>query len=358
MIELLVMALCLSVNAILSGIEMAFVSATKPRLRDLARTGNRDAARLLKLRSNPERTLSVLQVGITLVGVVAAAIGGAGAEEAMSPILEAKLGVSENAAEALAILAVALPYTYLSVVIGELVPKTLALRNPTLIALKGTRWLILLDRVFSPIVSLLEWSTKRVLSVFRSNIKPESMSSGEDSLNLEDLTQEHRQYLFNLFDIRKKMIRDIMLPWQQVITVDVSQPMPAVAEIVFTSGHTRVPVLRSGVVVGILNTKEFTALHSSGSTEWESIIRPMVQVQGTDSLIRALKLMQEKRSHLSIVFLGSKRIGMVTMEDIFEEIIGEIYDEDDDGRLKRILQSRKSRLANWIPPGKFPETRQ
>ncbi len=353
------MAICLLINGFLSGLEMAFVAVGRPRLRELARTGNRDAQKILALRDNPERTLSVLQVGITLVGVLAAAVGGAGAEEAFSPILESRFALSENTAEIISILFIVLPYTYLSVVIGELVPKSLALRNPLSIILRGARWLILFDRAVSPVVSVLEWSTKRILSLFQKRTGHDVGTTPQEALILEveGLSQDHKQYVMNLLAVRRKSVNDILLPWPQVVAVDLSQSVSEVADVIYSSGHTRLPVTSVGTVVGILHTKEFMALRSAGAEEWESIVRPIVQVQESDLLISALKVMQEKRSHLSIVFLGKTHTGIVTMEDIFEEIIGEIYDEDDDGRLKRILSARKDRLREWVKQGDAVQNR-
>ena len=168
-------------------------------------------------------------------------------------------------------------------------------------------------------------------------------------IDLETLSQEHRQYMLNLFDIRRKTIRDVMVPWEQVVSVSLSNSENQVATIIHTSGHTRLPVIGNGRVIGILHTKEFMALHTTGAKDWERIIRPTIQLRETDSLIQGLKLMQERHSHLSIVFASTVPIGIVTMEDIFEEIIGDIFDEDDDGRLKRILTtSRRDRLAQWV----------
>lgn len=358
MIALVVMAVCLALNALFSGIEMAFVSVGKPHLRNLAKKGNREAIRVLSLRDNPERTLSVLQVGITLVGVFAAAIGGAGAEESMSPWLESHLGLSEATAEALTILAVTIPYSFLTVVVGELVPKSIALRNPTRVILRVSRWLRIMDRTLSPIVTMLEVSTKLALRLLPLRARQESVVQVEEPLDLETLTQEHRQYVLNLFDIRRKTVWDVLIPWHQVVTADVALPASEVAALIHDCGHTRLPVVSEGRIVGMLNTKEFLVLRALGTEDWESIVRPIVKLRESDGLIRALRMMQEKRSHLSVVFAGSVPVGIVTMEDIFEEVIGDIYDEDDDGRLRRILVARRrDRFPQWARKEPAPSVR-
>jgi putative hemolysin len=118
-----------------------------------------------------------------------------------------------------------------------------------------------------------------------------------------------------------------------------SQSIGEVEAISLRSGHTRLPVIADGQVFGIINTKELLALVKSGSDRWTQIVRPMSRVQEYETLLKALRQMQEKRSHLSAVFAGTSLVGIVTMEDILEEVIGEIYDEDDDGALKRILSA-------------------
>lgn len=337
--EILVISVCLLFNALLSGIEMAFVTVPKPKLRELAHAGNVSARNLLLLRENPERTLSVIQIGITLVGAIAAAVGGAGAEESISPILQAHFHINQSRAEFLSIIIVVLPLTYLSVVLGELVPKTLALRKPVTISLKAAGWLALTDKLLSPVVSILEGSTKIFLKVFFRRSKSEITWYAGDTVELDQLSQQARQYVVNVVNIEKKKVRDVLLPWEQVIAARYGDSFEAVEAVIAASGHTRVPVLHGDKATGIINTKEFTALKVAGKTNWESIVRPAVQVQGQDSLLKALRLMQEKRSHLSIVYDQTRRVGIVTMEDVIEEIIGDVFDEDDDGALKKILST-------------------
>jgi putative hemolysin len=143
----------------------------------------------------------------------------------------------------------------------------------------------------------------------------------------------------NLVSIEKKRVRDVMLPWAQVDHIYFSQTIQEIEAVALRSGHTRLPVIAEGQVFGIINTKELLALVKSGADKWVQIVRPVSRVQEFDTLLKALRQMQEKRSHLSTVFAGTSLVGIVTMEDILEEVIGEIYDEDDDGALRRILSS-------------------
>jgi putative hemolysin len=347
--EWLIIAVCLGLNALLAAAEIAFVSITRAQVRELLKTGKRSAKVLFELRENPERTLSVLQVGISLVGALAAAVGGAEANLAFAPYLQNKLHVSAATSRFLAIAGVVIPYTFTNVIFAELVPKTLALRNPSFFALMSARTLDTLDTVFLPIVDFLEWATKRILTIFFPKSRSANFTAATDTVELDTLSSQARQYILNLVGLEKKRVRDVMLPWNQVDHVFFAQPIQEVEAVALRSGHTRLPVLADGQVFGIVNTKELLALVKSGGDKWVQIVRPMSRVQEYDTLFKALRQMQEKRSHLSAVYSGTSLTGIVTMEDILEQIIGEIYDEDDDGALRRILMST-SRLRGKGKP--------
>ncbi len=335
--EWLVVAVCLFINALLAATEIAFVSLTRAEVRELAKTGRKAALTLVELRENPERTLSVMQIGISLVGALAAAVGGEQAAQDMVPYLTEHFTFGLNSARGIAIISVVIPLTFMQVIFSELVPKTLALRNPARIALFSARWLIALDRLFLPIVDFLEWITKRILKLFFPKVRIQAPPP--ETVDLDQLSSQARQYILNLVGLEKKRVRDVMLPWGQVDHVYFSQTIQEIEAVALRSGHTRLPVIAEGQVFGIINTKELLALVKSGADKWVQIVRPVSRVQEYDTLFKALRQMQEKRSHLSTVFAGTSLVAIVTMEDILEEVIGEIYDEDDDGALRRILSS-------------------
>ncbi len=351
MVEASIIVLCLFINALLAGAEMAFVAVSKPGLRELVRQGHKKAELLLRLREHPERTLSVIQIGITMVAALAGAAGGAGAEEVLSPGIESWLGVTENTADTIAIGIIVLPLTYFTVVIGELVPKTLALKHTLGFALRVAPWLSFSDKMLGPLVTVLEWSTKQLLKLLtlwpKRSIEGEVREPIEDTVELGSLSSQHRQYVLNLVDLETKQVQDIFLPWEHVIAVDMNQSRQDVESIVISSGHTRLPVMNGTAVAGILNTKEFIALQAAGRDDWPSLVRPVVELQAKTPLLTGLKMLQDRRIHLGIVYAGRTRLGIITLEDILEEVVGDIYDEDDEGTLKRILSTSTKVLGHW-----------
>lgn len=361
--EMLVIALCLSLNALLAAYEMAFVSVPQIELKKAAEKGSRPAKRLLKLRADPERTLSIIQIGITLVGAISAAVSGAGASEELAPLIAAKSGWTPQVAEAVSIGLVVLPLTYLSVVIGELVPKSIALRHPLRITLLGSRALFVADRILSPLVTLLESSTKMILNLIFAWADRKALRAKKDqddgdelhgaeelaesnTVDVENLPSHHRQAILNLAHLERRTLRDIYLPWSEAVTIKHGSTLEEVVPMIFASGHTRIPVMDEDKVVGILHTKEFLALREVGGTDWHSTIRPALYMRSNDLILTTLRIMQAKRSHLAVIVSKKQDpIGIVTMEDISEEIWGDIYDEDDDSRIRKIFADRVRRKA-------------
>jgi len=343
--EVIIVSVCLLLNALLAAYEMAFVSIPRSELRALSKAGNKEASTLLNLRENPERTLSIIQIGITLVGAIAAAVGGAGAGDTLEPYFIQNFAFSERSAEALSLAIVVVPITYLSVVVGELVPKTLALRNPTRIVLAGAKPLFISDKVFSPVISVLEWSTQKILKMFFPKSKATPVSD-HATIELNEFSPVHQKFMLNMADIEKKLLKDILLPWSQVTYVEKKFSVDDVFNVVLSSGHTRLPVKEDGVILGILHTKEFISLRESGDTNWQTIVRPTLMLKPNDSAFGAIRLLQDKKTHMAIVATAPGQIvGIVTLEDILEEIVGDIFDEDDDGRVRKVYSAKvKSRV--------------
>lgn len=339
MLEITVIILCLMINAVLACSETSFIALNRQTLRSLIKNGDEKAKLLLHLRESPERTLSVIQIGITFVGAFAAAIGGAGAEESIAPWITENVGIGDTSAEILSILVVVIPLTYASVVLGELVPKTLALRRPMFIARSAAPWLHFISQCIGPIITIFELSTKKILNVFP---KQHTASEEDETPSIEEMiSPQNKQYIMNIVKIERTLIKEIFLNWKEVASIKESDSLAAVEKTLVTSGHTRLPIVKDGEVIGILNSKEFFAFAKTGKSDWVSLCRQTVSVQETTTLLTALRLLQQEKAHMAIVYKGSIKTGIITMEAIFEEIIGDIYDEDDDGTISKIVGMKK-----------------
>jgi putative hemolysin len=299
----------------------------------------------LRLRETPERTLSAVQVGITLVSLLSGAVGGAGAQEFVSPLLEQWLGLGERSATVLAVAAVAVPLIFVTIVVGELVPKALALRHPEQIALAGARGLHLLERVLLPIVGILAWATRTLLA---------RMPRAPFGAGREGPTAVSRQhYALDLVDLAQRRVRDAMVPWSQTVKADASVSPQSLADLALASGHTRLPILRKGEVAGVLHTKELLTFLAAGERDWRTLVRPAVTVGPDDALLGVLRLLQTRRSHMGIVVdREGVPVGIVTLEDILEEVLGDLYDEDDDRAVERLLAARGKLTETVMQPAR------
>jgi len=340
MFELIVILICIGLNALLACAEAAFIAVNKQILKGIVDSGSERAKTLMKLRKHPERILSLIQIGITFLAALAAATGGAGAQTSFSPWLADSFSLSLYTSEMIAMLLVVVPLTYVSVVFGELVPKTIALKYPLSIAMHFANFLALTEKILSPIVWIFEKATKYVVSLFHLTRKKGFDESGEP----EDLISDQgKEYIVNLYNVETTQVKDVLLDWSSVDKVQKGQSFSEVEEILITTGHTRLPVLDEGEIVGILLSKEFFAYRKTGKSDWNTLIRSPIIFNGKIPILTALKELQEQSAHMGIVKEDEEPVGIITIEDIFEEVVGEIYDEDDYGSLQSILKKSRYR---------------
>jgi putative hemolysin len=307
-------------NALFAATELAFVSISKSQLKKQVQQGDTAAIRVMALRENPERTLSVLQLGITLVGIIAASVGGVAVDEWLSPYLMEQHGFTAAASQVASIIIFVIPYTYANVVLSELLPKSLAFQNPQRVIFRSSRWLVTMGKILAPVVYLLEKTTKlgmRLCAPFFRSKEP---------VPIQGLLSP---YMINLAKMENKTIKDVMIPLEKTVTLSLEDSLDKVERIFLESGHTRLPATQSGKVVGMIHYKEFMTFLREEKEQWQSLLRPPIEVDEEESPIFALRLMQRKRSHLCLVMRGEEVLGIATIEDILEEVVGEIHDEDD-----------------------------
>ncbi len=341
MLDFFIVLMCLAINAFFSAYEMAFVTISKEEMSDIEETRKRLFRKISLFKKKPERTLSVIQIGITLVGAIAAAVGGTGAVESLEPYIVQNYGLSTSLAEGIAVTIVIIPLTYFSVVFGELLPKTIALKYPTRILYFGTNTLSLIDKFLSPIVSFLEISTHYLLKALKMDEKVEEDESMGQSVDIGNLPDYHQRFVQNLVDLKGRRVSRVMKPWKDVTYLNFGDTEEEIRAKMFQTFHSRFPVVDGDTLVGILYRKELPEQQVNHHFPWQGILRPAIKTKGTVKVLEVFLEMQKKRDHMAIVTDSDEKfMGIVTIEDILEEVVGDIDDYVDQGRIAKMLSNR------------------
>ncbi|WPU64131.1 hemolysin family protein [Peredibacter starrii] len=340
-LTLFIVILCLGLNAVLACAEMAFVTVDKRKLRKEALGGNRRASFLLDMQESPERILSVVQIGITLVGMISAAVSGANAEESLTPWLMNTFGIKEKLAETLSITLVVVPLTVLSVIIGELVPKSLAIRYSFGICVFLSPALRIADKVLGVLVTPMERMTTIIVDAILPKEKVESKTNGDSEVSLNGLLNEHKIYIHNLIDLDAKVVEKAMVAWKDVEFLSSEASGEEVYEFILSKGRTRFPVMDQGEVYGFLHLKEFLQLQHAGEGDnWLSFVRPISLVEPHAKILSALRLMKLNKIQILIVGKREAPLGILTLQDVIDEVLGDMVDENTDKRIVGFLRHR------------------
>jgi magnesium and cobalt exporter, CNNM family len=333
-LRIVVVLLLVLGSALFVAAEYALITARRARLEERAAKGSRGARAALRLMDEPVRFISSTQLGITIFAILVGAIG----EPLISGVMEPPLSATVSFLIAFALL------TYLSVVLGELVPKAVALQRAERLATVLAVPLDFLGRVVHPIVWLLQVSANAVLRVLRVTPAPagmiaytredirHSVAAAED---VGELQQAEEEMLYKVFDFASKEVSAVMVPRPDVVAISVEMEPEEALRAVVDSPFTRYPVYRGSLddVVGILHVRDlFGAIHDLGiaSVELESIVRPVYVVPETKDLAALLADFRREKQHMAMVIdeYGDME-GIVTLEDVLEEIVGDIEDEFD-----------------------------
>ena len=327
-------------NAVFVAAEYSLVTSRRTRLEELAKRGNRRANTALRLLDEPVRFISTVQVGITVFGILLGALG----EPFISSFFDD--WVSRGVAFILSFLIL----TYLSVVFGELVPKSIALQRAERLALWLAVPLDWLGRVTYPLVWVLQRSANAIARLFGVQPAPAGMTMHtEEDIRLivaqtEEIEEAEEEMLYKVFDFADKEAHDVMVTRPEVVALSVDLPPQEALAAVIDSPYTRYPVYRGTLddVIGILHVRDlFGALYDRGIDKVviEEIVRPAHVVPETKDLASLLGDFRRQNQHMALVVdeYGAVQ-GIVTLEDLLEEIVGEIEDEYDlpDDSVERI----------------------
>jgi putative hemolysin len=358
-IESLIILLLLLGNGVFSMSEMALVSARKSRLRVLAAGGDVGAGVALELAESPNRFLPAVQLGITLVGLLAGAFGGITIAEQIAAALKPLPALTQYA-EAIGVGVVVVSLTFLSLVIGELVPKRLALANPELIASRMARPVDFLSRFSRPVVRLLSISTDLVLCLLRTQPqKAPVISDDEVKVLLQEglragvFHEAEPSMVESVLAFDQRPVRDIMTPREKVVFLNKNDAHEAVWHKIVVSGHSNYPVYegRRDCVLGVVSVKAIYAHLAAGMpVRLSDLMLPPLTVPATLTVTAMLEAFRKHRRHIAVVIDSAGAVaGLVTLVDVLEAIVGEIPSWEQ--RLEP--EARRREDGSWLVDGSF-----
>ncbi|MEK6600884.1 MAG: hemolysin family protein [Candidatus Binatota bacterium] len=329
-------------NGFFAAAEIAVIATRKTRIDSLVEKGIRSASVVARLKDDPDRFLATVQIGVTLVGTLASAIGGAAAIQFLKPLIESlPLPLVSRWGESIAILLVVLPIAYLSLVFGELVPKSLALRFSERIAILVARPIDFLSRLTSYLVKILTASSNAVLWLFggkdaggASFISEEEVKSLIREGAAKGIFDEtEKELIHSVFEFVDTPVKAVMVPRTEIHAVDIKMPPDEILKSFAESGFSRIPVYEGEMdrVIGILYNKDILrALQEKGEFHAPDLLHPPFFVPSTLPISQLLRELQRRRSAIAMVVNEFGEVeGLATLEDLLEEIVGEIRDESD-----------------------------
>jgi putative hemolysin len=336
--DILIVIVFVLIGGVFAAAEIALVSLRESQVRSLAGRGRRGQT-VERLNANPNRFLSAVQIGVTLAGFMASAFGGATISRRLAPVLEG-WGLPEGWANAAALVLVTIMVAYFSIVLGELVAKRLAMQKAERFALllaPVVDWMAKLSR---PAIWFLSVSTNVVLRLVGGDPHAQREQISDEELRElvsahETLGEDERQILNDVFEAGDRQIREVMVPRTEVDFLDAATPVYKAVRQALDRPHSRYPVTRdsSDDVVGFVHVRDLLAPDLAGrSVRVAEVTRDVLTLPSTRHIIAALTDLRRESAHLAIVMdeYGGTA-GIVTMEDLIEELVGDIRDEYDTG---------------------------
>ena len=360
-IELIAIFLLILLNGFFAASEIALISLRKSRVRQLVKGGVPSARRVQRLQEEPERFLATVQIGVTLVGSLASAIAGVIAVERIKPVIQSlPVAFIQHAAEPLSLGIVVAFITYITLVAGELVPKSMAIRYSEQVAFATAAPIDALSRFFYLVLRFLTVSNNVVLRFFKISEAQEPSLVSEDEVKY--LIREGRKsgvfepseedLIHSVFRFTDTVVKEVMIPRTDIVAVETGTDLDEILHIMNEKGFSRLPVYSETIdnIIGVVYLKDILPLHIGEKPfQLDRVLRKPYIVPPNKNVSVLLKEMREKRVHLALVmdeYGGTD--GLVTMEDLIEEIVGDIRDEQE-----KVLREIDEIAANrYIVDGK------
>jgi len=340
-IEILIIVLLVALNGVFVAAEIALVSIRRSRVEQMVDEGRRGARRVRRLVGDPGRFLAVIQLGITFIGFLAAAFAGVSLSDTISTLLQG-WGLEAGTANAIGLVLVTVVLSLFTIVFGELVPKTLALAHPEGFALALAAPVDVLGRIFRPVVAVLTWTTEKIAGMFGAHVSNDVQISAEELRLIVErggeqgiLEAEEEQMINAVIELGDRRVHEVMVPRIDIAAMPATATFDEAIGTFVQEGHSRVPVYEETVdeVLGILYAKDllpFLRESAGPRPELRTLLRTPVYIPESMTVDDLLHEFQRRKVHIAIVLdeYGGTA-GLVTIEDLLEEIVGEIQDEYD-----------------------------
>lgn len=342
--QILLQIILIALNAFFAATEIAVISLNEKKVRAFAEDGNKKAVKMLKIIEEPTQFLSTIQIGITLAGFLGSAFAADNFAEVLSAAISKAFNLSADNTKIIntvAVVLVTLILSYFTLIFGELVPKRIAMKHKEKLANSVCGIISFLAAVLKPIIWFLTISTNAVLRLvgIDPHEKEEPVSEEDIVLMLDagadegSLDHDDIEYIKNVFKLDKMTAEDVMTPRKSVISISYDASDKEILEIIEEESYSRIPVYEDNPdkIIGILHACDYLLKRNEKNFDLKSILHTPVFVPETVSLDVLFKDMQTDHNHLAVVVNEyGETSGIVTMEDILEEIVGEIWDERDE----------------------------
>lgn len=333
------------INAFFAASEIAIVSINRNKLNYLAAEGNKKAELVIKLISEPSKFLATIQVGITLAGFLASASAAVTISKYISQLFKAtEIVIISKASDQIALVLVTIILSFITLVLGELVPKRVALQNTEAVAMAVVKPIIFFSKITLPFVKILTLSTGFFVKILSGNSELiEEKVTEEEIRMMIDVGEENgvlneteKEMIDGIFEFDNTLAKEIMTPRTNVFLIDIAMPIEELIDEILEEQYSRIPVYENEVdnIVGILYMKDlFFAVRNENihDISIRKLIRPAYFVPETKNIDKLFRELQNSKNHMAILIdeYGGFS-GIVTIEDLIEEVMGNIFDEYDE----------------------------
>ncbi len=346
MFEIILLIILILLNAFFVMMEMSFITINDLKIENAALKGNKKAKKINEMIKQPSKFLATIQIGITFVGFLSSAIASSTFADNLTPILHKIIKIDYNTLNIITIIIITIILSFLMLIFGELVPKRIGMKYRETIAYKTINILKIISNIFKPFVFLLTKITNIISKLFGINEQDEEIVTEEEvkmlvdeALEFKTLQKYERDYIHNVLKLNDIKIKNIMTLKKDTFSLDINTDLSSALNILIKEKiiHNKIPITEKTKVIGILHSKDIIKNINNKDINLKNIIKTPIYIESNKFIYETFNVLKNNKSQIAIITENNKYIGIVTMEDILEEIVGDLYDEFDKNNLTNSL---------------------